>query len=130
MQMGNKPLGVEALKKALRLSPNHGPSRGLIDYMKLDANEFVPEVRVSGKDLAKFVGGYGTSAVVFEIERRGDKIFGKTSEREFDLNAVSGTTFSYDAYSSGGTVSFRTDDRGRVTGLKFQNGGAELAKLR
>jgi tetratricopeptide (TPR) repeat protein len=132
-QMGNKTLGVETLKKALLLSPSHGPSRGLINYMKLDPNDFVPEVQVLAKDLAKFVGGYGNSAVVFEIALRGDKIVGKTSESEYDLDAVSGTTFAYsenNVYSSGGSVSFRTDDRGRVTGLKFHNGGAELAKLR
>ena len=133
MQMGNKSLGVETLKKALLLSPNHAPSRSLLNDMKLDANEFVPEVRVPGKDLAKFVGGYGTSAVVFRIELRGDKIFGKTSEREYELNTLSGTSFAYsenNVYSSDGIVSFRTDGRGRVTGLEFQNGGAKLAKLK
>jgi hypothetical protein len=100
--------------------------------MKVDANELVPEVRVTGTDLAKYVGGYGISAVVFEIEQRGDKIIGKTSEREYDLDAQSATTFSYtenNVYSSGGTVSFRTNERNRVTGLVFQD-GAELAKLR
>jgi len=124
---------VETLKKALLLSPNHRPSRSLLEYMKVDANELVPEVRVSGNDLARFVGGYGTSGVVFEIERRGDEIVGKTSETEYEFDALSGTTFAYsenNVYSIGGTVSFRTDDRGRVIGLTFQNGGAELTKLR
>jgi tetratricopeptide (TPR) repeat protein len=133
MQMGNTALAVETLKKSLLLSPNYGPSRGLLQYMKVDPNELVPEVRVSGSDLAKFVGGYGTSAVVFEIERRGDNIVGRTSEREYELDAQSATTFSYsenNVNSSGGIVSFQTDDRGRVTGVVFQNGGAELEKLR
>ena len=132
LQMGNRSLAVEVLKEALLLSPNHAPSRGLLQYMKVDANELVPEVRVTGTDLAKYVGGYGISAVVFEIEQRGDKIIGKTSEREYDLDAQSATTFSYtenNVYSSGGTVSFRTNERNRVTGLVFQD-GAELAKLR
>ena len=125
MQMGNKSLAVETLKKSLLLSPNYRGSRALLEYIKVDANELVPEVRVAAKDLAKYVGGYGTSAVVFEIGRRGDEIFGRTTEREYELNALSAATFEY----SGGSLSFRTDDRGRVTGLKFQN-GPELARLR
>jgi tetratricopeptide (TPR) repeat protein len=132
MQMGNNPLAVETLKKSLQLSPNYGPSRGLLRYMNVDANELVPEVRVAGSDLSKYVGGYGTSAVVFEIERRGDQLIGKTSQREYELSVLSSTTFSYsenNVYSSSGIVSFRTDDGGSVTGLMFQN-GPELAKLR
>ena len=69
---------------------------------------------------------------MFEIVQRGDKIVGKTSESEYELDALSGTTLQYsgnNAYAGSGTVSLRTDDRGRVTGLKFQN-GAELAKLK
>jgi len=132
LQMGNRDLAVASLKKALLISANDPASRGLLEYMKVDANTLVPEVHVAGKDLAKFVGGYGTSAVVFEIVQRGDKIVGKTSQSEYELDALSGTALQYsgnNAYAGSGTVSLRTDDRGRVTGLKFQN-GAELAKLK
>jgi hypothetical protein len=128
--MGNRPLAVDTLKKSLQLSPNYGPSRSLLEYMKVDSNELAPEVRLAAKDLAKFVGGYGTSAVVFEIERRGDGIVGKTAEQEYPLSALSGTAFEYSGAYSSGTVSFRTDDRGRVTGLVFRNDGSQLAKLR
>jgi predicted alpha/beta superfamily hydrolase len=129
MQMGNTALAVDTLKKSLLLSPNYRASRSLLEYMKVDADQLVPEVRVSGDDVAKFVGGYGTSTVVFEIERRGDAIVGKTSEAEYQLDALSATTFSYSGTHSNGVVAFRTDDRNRVIGLAFQN-GAELAKLR
>jgi hypothetical protein len=94
--------------------------------MNVDANELVPEVRLAGSDLAKFVGGYGTSAVVLEIERRGEALVGQTSDQEYELSALSATTFQH----SGGVVSFQTDDRGRVTGVEFGDGGARLAKLR
>jgi len=133
MRMGNNPLAVETSKKALLLDPHEGGARSLLESLKVDPNEVAPPVRVLPKDLAKFVGGYGTSAVVFEIELRGDKLFGKTSEGEYELDELSRTTFHYSSnnvYSSGGTVSFRANDRGHVTGLEFQNGGAELAKLR
>jgi tetratricopeptide (TPR) repeat protein len=129
MQMGNNALAVDTLKRSLQLSPNYRPSRSLLEYMKVDPNELIPEVRVSGADVAKFVGGYGTSTVVFEIERRGDEILGKTSEAEYELAALSATTFSYSGINSNGVFAFRTDDRNRVTGLVFQN-GPELAKLR
>jgi tetratricopeptide (TPR) repeat protein len=131
MQMGNRPLAVETLKTSLLKSPNYGPSRALLRYMNVDANELVPEVRLSGADLAKFAGGYGTSAVIFEVELRGDRLVGKTSEREYELEPRSARTFQYaenNVYTSGGTVSFHVDD-GRVTGLAFTD-GPELAKLR
>jgi hypothetical protein len=129
--MGNRPLAVETLKTSLLKSPNYGPSRALLRYMNVDANELVPEVRLSGADLAKFAGGYGTSAVIFEVELRGDRLVGKTSEREYELEPRSARTFQYaenNVYTSGGTVSFHVDD-GRVTGLAFTD-GPELAKLR
>jgi predicted alpha/beta superfamily hydrolase len=129
MQMGNNELAVDTLKKSLLLSPNFRASRSLLEYMNVDPNELIPEVQLSGTDVAKFVGGYGTSTVVFEIERRGDEIVGKTSEAEYELEALSATTFSYAGTNSTGVVAFRTDDRNRVTGLWFQD-GAELAKLR
>ncbi len=131
MEMGNTPLAVETLKKALLLSPNDGAARSLLEEMKVDA--VVPEQHVTGKDVAKYVGGYGTSAVVFEIERRGDRIVGKTADKEYELEALSGTRFhwsDHNVYSNGGTVSFRADSRGRVTGLVFENGGAELKRLK
>ncbi|MET0656919.1 MAG: hypothetical protein ABW110_02030 [Steroidobacteraceae bacterium] len=88
---------------------------------------------VSQKDLAKYIGGYGTSNVVFEIERRGDKISGKTSEQQFELEALSATKFRFsehsNVYADDSVVTFRTDARGRVTGLVFEGGG-QLAKLR
>lgn len=127
-QMGNRPQAAETLKRALQLSPNDAASRSLLEYMKLDATEFAAPVRLSGKDLAKFVGGYGASAIVFEVEQRGDKLFGKTVDEEYELNALSGTKFTYS--DEGGTVSFEVDARGRVTSLEFGNGGAKLAKLR
>jgi hypothetical protein len=133
MEMGNTPLAVETLKKSLLLSPNDGGARSLLTEMKVDASEVVPQVHVTPKDVAKYVGGYGSSAVVFEIERRGDGIIGKTAEKEYELEALSGTRFhwsDHNVYSNGGTVSFRADSRGRVTGLVFENGGAELKKVR
>ena len=133
MEMGNTPVAVETLKKALLLSPNDRGARSLLGEKKVDANEVVPEVHLTAKDLAKYVGGYGTSAVLFEIERRGDGIVGKTAEKEYELEALSGTRFHWserNVYSNGGTVSFRADSRGRVTGLAFENGGAELKRLK
>jgi predicted alpha/beta superfamily hydrolase len=127
-QMGNRPLAIDALKESLRLSPNYGPSRGLLNFMWFDPNEFVPAAQMLDSDLAKFTGRYGTTSVVFEIELDGDELVAKTSEREYELIAQSATTFAYSG-SSSGTLSFRTDDRGRVTGLAFAN-GPELAKLR
>jgi uncharacterized protein len=127
-QMGNRALAVDALKESLRLSPNYGPSRGLLNFMQLDPSEFVSEARMLAKDLAKFVGGYGTTGVVFGIELDGDELVGKTADSEYELDAQSATTFTYSGPSRG-TVSFRTDDRGRITGLEFSN-GPELAKLR
>jgi tetratricopeptide (TPR) repeat protein len=62
-QMGIRPLAIETLKRALLLSPNDRASRSLVEYMKLDPNEFAAPVRLAAKDLAKFVGGYGASAV-------------------------------------------------------------------
>jgi hypothetical protein len=131
-QAGNNAVALETVKKGLLLSPNDSALRSLLRRMNVEANEVVPEVRVLGKDLSKFVGGYGTSTVIFEVERRGDQIIGRTSEGEYTLSALSGTVFNYsdrNVYTSGGVVSFRTDGRGRVTGLMFQN-GPELAKLR
>jgi hypothetical protein len=117
---------VETLKRALLLSPNDPASRSLVEYMKLDPKDFASPVRLAAKDLARFVGDYGASAVVFQIEQRGDQLFGKTADQEYELNALSGTTFASD---SGGTLSFKVDGRGRVTGVEFESGGAELAKL-
>jgi predicted alpha/beta superfamily hydrolase len=133
METGNTAAAIETLKKSLLLSPNDRLARSLLNDMKVDPNGLVAEVRLSAKDLAKYVGGYGDSAVVLAIERRGDKLFSKTVDREYELDALSGTKFHYsenNVYSDGGVVTFRTDDRGRVTGLVFQKDGAELAKLK
>lgn len=127
-QMGNRPLMMERLKQALLLSPNDPASRSLVEYMKLDASQFASPVRLAAKDLAKFAGGYGESAVVFQIEQRGDDLRGKTADQEYELNALSPTKFA--CSECGVTVSFQLDARGKVTGLEFGNGGAKLAKLR
>ncbi len=133
METRNTAAAIEILKKSLLLSPNDRLARSLLNDMKIDPNGVVAEVRLSAKDLAKYVGGYGDSTVVLVIERRGDKIFGKTVDREYELDALSATKFHYsenNVYSDGGVITFRTDDRGRVTGLVFQKDGAELAKLK
>jgi predicted alpha/beta superfamily hydrolase len=44
LQMGNRPRAIEALRKSLLLSPNYGASRSLLEYMKVNPNELVPEV--------------------------------------------------------------------------------------
>jgi predicted alpha/beta superfamily hydrolase len=132
-QNGNTALASETSTKLLLLYPNHRGARSMLESLQVDASAIPPEVPVSQKDLAKYVGGYGTSSVVFEIERNGDKISGKTSERQFELSALSATKFRFSEYSNvyaeESVVSFRTDARGRVTGLVFEGGG-ELAKLR
>jgi len=132
-QSGNTVLAVETLSKLLLLYPNHRGARSMLKSLQVDATAIPPEAPVSQKDLAKYIGGYGASSVVFEIERRGDKISGKTSEQQFELEALSATKFRFsehsNVYADDGVVSFRTDARGRVTGLVFEGGG-ELAKLR
>ena len=132
-QHGNTVLSVETLRKLLLLYPNHRGARTMLESLQVDASAIPPEAPVSQKDLARYIGGYGGSSVVFEIERRGDKIAGKTSEQQFELEALSATKFHFsehsNVYAEDGVVSFRTDARARVTGLVFE-GGAELAKLR
>ena len=132
-QHGNTVLSVETLRKLLLLYPNHRGARTMLESLQVDASAIPPEAPVSQKDLAKYIGGYGGSSVVFEIERNGDKILGKTSEQQFELWALSATKFRIsehsNVYADEGVVSFRTDARGRVTGLVFEGGG-ELAKLR
>ena len=131
-QMGNRTRAIDTLKKSLLLSPNYGPTRYLLSTMNVEAKDLVPQVRVTGPELAKYVGGYGASSVVFEIEQRGDTLLGKTSQREYELQVVSGTTFQYsenNVYTDGGSLTFRTDSRGRVTALEFQN-GPTFEKLR
>jgi len=132
-QSGNTVLAVETLSKLLLLYPNHRDARSMLKSLQVDASAIPPEAPVSQKDLAKFIGGYGASSVVFEIERHGDKISGKTSEQHFELFALSATKFRLsehsNVYADDRVVSFRTDARGRVTGLVFEGGG-ELAKLR
>jgi hypothetical protein len=96
--------------------------------MKLDPKDFASPVRLAAKDLAKFVGGYGASAVVFQVHPRGDELVGKTADQEYELSALSATTFA--CSGCGATVSFQVDGRGKVTGLELGNGSAKLAKLR
>lgn len=43
LQMGNRPLAVETSRRALLLSPDHAPSRSLLQYMQVDASELVRE---------------------------------------------------------------------------------------
>lgn len=130
--MGNRTRAIDTLKKSLLLSPSYGPTRYLLSTMNVEPNDLVPQVRMTGPELAKYVGGYGASSVVLEIEQRGDTLLGKTSQREYELQVVSGATFQYsenNVYTNGGSLTFRTDTRGRVTGLEFQN-GPKLEKLR
>jgi hypothetical protein len=83
---------------------------------------------LTAKDLAKFAGGYGEPAVVFQVEQRGDELRGKTADQDYELGALSGTQFA--CSGCGVTVSFQLDARGKVTGLEFGGGGPKLAKLR
>jgi tetratricopeptide (TPR) repeat protein len=132
-QHGNTVLSVETLRKLLLLYPNHRGARTMLESLQVEASAIPPEAPVSQKDLAKYIGGYGRSSVVFEIERNGDKILGQTSEQQFELWALSTTKFRIsehsNVYADEGVVSFLTDARGRVTAMVFE-GGAELAKLR
>jgi tetratricopeptide (TPR) repeat protein len=133
-QMGNRDLALESSKKALLISANDPGTRYLLrEYLKVDPNTLVPEAHVNSNDLARFAGSYGASAAVFQVEQRGDKLVGKTSDSEYDLDPLSATTFRYSgesSYDGYGVVSFRSNDRGRITGLEFDNGGAALAKLK
>ncbi len=99
-QNGNTVLAVETLSKLLLLYPNHRGARSMLKALQVDASAIPPEAPVSQKDLAKYIGGYGASSVVFEIERRGDKISGKTSEQQFELEALSATKFRFSEHSN------------------------------
>jgi hypothetical protein len=118
----------EELGKSLNFPPGENSSRSLLAYLKVDAATIVPEVHVPHGDLQKCLGEYGNPDAVFEVFLRGEKIFERTSEGESELSAVSSTKF-FDS-SDDEVVSFRRDSRGRVTSVAFQNGGAELTKLK
>jgi predicted alpha/beta superfamily hydrolase len=129
-RMGDKPQALETLKKLLLMAPGDGGARALLREMQVDPDTLAVAASVPSKELAKYTGRYGNPAV-FVIEQRGEKLHGRTAEREYALTPLSATQFRYaesNVYSSGGSVEFRIDTRGRVTGLMFGNGGPELAR--
>jgi tetratricopeptide (TPR) repeat protein len=131
-EMGNKPLAVDTLRRALRISPNDNGARGLLRYMQVDPDTVAAQVKVSVRELAGFVGSYG-DPVVFEVTLRGDQLYGNSANREYQLAPLSETRFHYsekNVYPNGGDLTFRTDARGRVTGVVFSDSGRELAKSR
>ena len=129
-RMGDKPQSIDTLKKLLNMAPGDGGARNLLREMQVDPDTLAAAASVSSKDLAKYAGRYG-DPVVFAIEQRGERLYGRTVEREYLLTPLSSTRFRFaenSVYSSGGSIEFRTDARGRVTGLSFGGGGPELAR--
>jgi tetratricopeptide (TPR) repeat protein len=45
LQMGNRPLAIEMLRRSLVLSPNYPASRSLLTFMEVDPDELVQEAR-------------------------------------------------------------------------------------
>jgi tetratricopeptide (TPR) repeat protein len=129
-RMGDQPASLETLKKLLQLSPGDGGARTLLRQMQVDPDALAKAVSLSPQELAKFAGRYG-DATVFVVQQRGERLFGRTADREYALAPLSATRFRLNennVYASGGSVEFRIDARGRVTGLKFGNDGPELAR--
>jgi predicted alpha/beta superfamily hydrolase len=125
---GDKPKAVEYLTKALLISPTR---RAIgVDYaaLNLDPNAVVRSVEMPAADLQKYVGAYGSSGPVLEIVRRGSKLFAVTADREDELTALSDGRFYYTTGAE--VIAFQRDGRGRIGGLRFQNGGTELARLK
>jgi uncharacterized protein len=130
MRTDRKPLAIDTLRKALQMSPNDTGAISMLKEMGVDAGTEVATVHLSEKDLARYVGSYGNPAV-FEVELRGDKLYGRTAEQQYEFAPLSGTRFHYsekNVYLDGGDATFKTDARGRATALVFENGGPELAK--
>jgi len=131
-RMGNKPQALETLKKSLLLSPNDGSARGLLKEMQVDPGTLAAEVKVSAKDLARYAGRYGNGATLLTVELRGERLYATTLEKEYLLTATTATRFRCredSVYSDGVGVEFKSDARGRVTALAFDN-GPEYARLK
>jgi hypothetical protein len=129
--MGDKPASLETLKRLLQMSPGDGGARTLLREMQVDPDTLAKAVSLSPQELAKFAGRYGDAAV-FVIQQRGERLYGRSADREYALLPLSATRFRLaenNVYSSGGSLEFRIDPRGRVTGLVFGDGGPELTRL-
>lgn len=129
-RMGDQPGAIETLRKLLQISPGDGGARTLLREMQVDPDTLARAVSLSAQELAKFVGRYGNPAV-FVVQQRGERLFGVTAEREYALIPLSATRFRVaenNVYASGGSVEFRMDPRGRVSGLVFEGDGAKLDK--
>ena len=82
--------------------------------------------------LAKYTGRYGKDSPVLAVELRGERLFARTSDREYALTALSATRFrcaEASVYAEGTSATFSIDARGRVTGVAFDD-GPELARLK
>jgi hypothetical protein len=123
-EMGNKAQAIETLRKALAIAPNDSGARSQLRELQVDPDTVVATVKLTAADLAKFAGSYG-NPVVFEVSLRGDVLFAQSAGIEYKLDPLSATRFHYNdnnVYSNGGSLTFITGAKGRVTGVQFEAG--------
>jgi hypothetical protein len=125
---GDKTKATEYLRKALIVSPIRRAVG--VDYaaLNLDPNDVVPTAKVSANDLQKCVGTYGVSMPTLEIVRRGGTLIAVLDDEENELTALSATRFYFN--SGRDVITFHRDGRGRVVGLRLENRGAELVRMK
>lgn len=125
---GDMEKARDYLTKALQVSPLSRALGVKYENIPLDPEKVVPAVKLPVSELNKSVGSYGLTVPAVEIVQREGKLFVLLADREQELTALSASRFYFNSRED--VITFRRDDRGRVTGLRLENRGVELAKLK
>jgi predicted alpha/beta superfamily hydrolase len=124
----DEPLAVKHLTKCLTLSPSDSGCRRMLKEHNIDAVKIVPEITLTPKAQAAFVGRYGVSDVELEVLQRDGKLYAKTSQREYSLQTMTDTKFYY--VNGEDVIDFHKDNRGRIDGLVVQSNSLKLTRLK
>jgi predicted alpha/beta superfamily hydrolase len=106
---------IAYLTSELQLYPGSSQARALLVNYKVDVNKIVPNVELSAKELAPYVGEYRFKDALTKVANQNGKLMANSSFGKCELRAMTETKFYCVDIEL--ELQFSKDNRGRVVGV-------------
>ena len=118
----DEPNAIAYAKKLLQIAPAHRDAREVLARNGIDIQQVVPEVRLSSKELASFVGAYASAPNnLVEVSLIDGKLILTSDTTRAELHAIGGSKFYIEG--SDGLVMFRKDTKRGAQELVYSEFG-------
>jgi predicted alpha/beta superfamily hydrolase len=118
------PRVIEHAKKSLSLNPGDVEAARTLKLNGVETGSLTGEVSVSQAALKHLIGSYSSVDEFIDISIKNDKLYCATDAGEFEMKAVSETSF----YLAGASarLTFIKDKRGKATSVRLDRLGSRL----